>query len=333
MLLAPKKHKEYKVSNIASDSLEHDFMDDSKRKKVISGEFIHKKQAEHFYLLNVIPLILFVICIPIATKLPFGITEISLFLGVWIITGLGISSGYHRLFTHRSYKAKRPLRLMLHFSGALAGQGGVISWAALHRRHHETSDQEGDPHSPNQHGSGFINKIRGLLHSHFLWMKKHDYPNVVHYVPDLLKDKDACFIDKHYYKIVLTGFVIPAMIGGAAHHSWEGVLSGLIWGGIFRLMWGANTIWAINSFVHVFGTKRFRTRDNSHNIGVFGILTFGEAWHNNHHAFPGSASFGLEWYNLDPAYWFIRLMSLSGQAYNIKTPSQERINYRKTTAV
>ncbi|MTJ18867.1 hypothetical protein FJR01_18655 [Dolichospermum sp. UHCC 0299] len=174
----------------------------------------------------------------------------------------------------------------------------IISWSALHRRHHELSDKHGDPHSPNLHGGNWRDRIRGLIHSHLTWMYKHEYPSVVHYVPDLIKNKNIVRVDRYYYLWASLGFVLPTLLGGLYHWSLAGALAGFIWGGVFRIIWGGHTIWSINSFLHCFGMSRFETEEHSHNFGPIALLTFGESWHNNHHAFPGSASFGLEWYRL-----------------------------------
>ncbi|NET66242.1 MAG: acyl-CoA desaturase, partial [Moorea sp. SIO1G6] len=238
------------------------------------------------------------------------------------------SSGYHRLFTHRSYKAHNALQIMLMIWGSMAGQGGVISWVILHRRHHELSDKLGDPHSPNLHGSNWPARLQGLIHSHFNWMYKHEYPSVVHYAPDLIKNKTVVKIDRYYYVLVILGLVIPALLGGMYHRSLEGAISGFLWGGAVRIFWAGHTIWSINSFLHCFGMRRFDTEEHSHNFGAAALLTFGESWHNNHHAFPGSASFGLEWYRLDPGYWFIQLMEALHLAWDVKVPSSEKIKIR-----
>lgn len=305
------------------------FVDSKKRKKVFSNSYIHKMQAKHFWLLDVMPMVGTLIAFLSLPYLPFGGMEIGLFISFWFIGGIGISAGYHRLFTHRSYQAKPLLRKILHVSGILAGQGGVVSWAALHRRHHECSDEAGDPHSPNLHDGGLVNNLKGVLHSHLTWMRKHEYPNVVHYVPDLVKDKSIGNIDKHYYRIVLIGILMPALIGGLYHMSIGGALAGFLWGGMVRLSLTGHTIWFINSILHRIGNRRFQTNDHSHNAGILAIFTFGEAWHNNHHAFPGSASFALEWYRVDPAYWFIKLSEKLGLVSHIKIPTKESILYKK----
>jgi stearoyl-CoA desaturase (delta-9 desaturase) len=313
------------ATNQASVDIESVLTDDRKRKKVVDSPFLHRLQKRHFIYFQILPLFTTLGLIPFLPFLPFGAFEISLFLLFWLITGFGVSSGYHRLFTHCSYKTHGIVQVMLAICGAMAGQGGVISWSALHRRHHELSDKPGDPHSPNLHGSHWRDRIRGLMHSHVMWMYKHEYPSVVHYVPDLIKNKVIVKVDRYYYYWASLGVLLPTLLGGLYHWSWAGALAGFFWGGAFRLLWGGHTIWSINSFLHCFGAKRFETEEYSHNFSPIALLTFGESWHNNHHAFPGSASFGLEWYRLDPGYWFIHLLKVLHLAWDVKVPSTEKI--------
>jgi stearoyl-CoA desaturase (Delta-9 desaturase) len=319
------------ASNSSPIDVESIFVDDTRRKKVINSPFLHRLQKRHFLLFQILPTVGTLLFLPLMSYLPTGRFEIFLFVLFWIITGLGISSGYHRLFTHRSFKAHGAVQVLLAICGAMAGQGGVISWSALHRRHHELSDKSGDPHSPNLHGNNFISRLRGFFHSHVTWMYKHEYPSVVHYVPDLIKNQVLVKIDRYYYYWVSLGFILPALMGGLYHWSITGALAGLFWGGMFRILWVGNTIWSINSFLHCFGTSRFDTEEHSHNSGLFALLTFGESWHNNHHAFPGSASFGLEWYRLDPGYWLIQCLEAVNLVSEVKVPTAEKIQLRSVS--
>lgn len=294
------------------------------RRKTVSNSYLHRLQRRHFILFDILPIVGTVAAVGFLAVQPFGLTELALFFSMWLITGLGITAGYHRLFTHRSYKASTWVYAVLAVAGSMAGQGPVVSWVALHRRHHECSDREGDPHSPNLDGSGIRGRIRGLAHSHFLWMRRHDYPNIVHYAPDLLKNPVVMRISRRYHFWVILGLVIPAAIGGIAHLSWQGAVSGLLWGGFVRMFVLEHIVWAINSFLHMFGTRPYESRENSRNAGVLALVTFGESWHNNHHAFPDSASFGLNWYRLDPGYWLIKFLSLVGAAHDVGIPTSER---------
>ncbi|WP_249780615.1 fatty acid desaturase [Bradyrhizobium sp. dw_78] len=260
---------------------------------------------------------------------PIGVVEISLFFSMWLITGLGLTVGYHRLFTHRAFATGMGVSCLLVIMGSMAGRGPMLSWAAMHRRHHELSDHEGDLHSPNLHGPGALNRLRGFLHAHLTWMVEHDYPNVAHYVPDLLSQRILIAVNRYYYAWVLLGLVIPAAVGGLATASLWGAFSGFLWGGVVRMFAVEQTMSAINSVMHTVGHRRFATRDdNSRNLGVVALLAWGEGWHNNHHAFPYSAAFGLSWYEFDPGFLFIRLLQVFGLAWEVKVPTPEKISRR-----
>lgn len=305
-----------------------DSAEGKKRKKIIDSPYLHKAQRKHFIIFDILPLIGTIVAIALLPFHTIGIVEISLFLVMWILTGFGISVGYHRLFTHRSFKTTAWLEAVFAICGSMAGQGGVISWVAMHRCHHEFGDDEGDLHSPNLSGEGLAGKLRGFLHAHFTWMAAHPYPNVVLYAPDLLRNKGLLFISRKYYYWALLGLLIPSVLGGILTHSWIGVLTGFLWGGMVRMFVLEQGIWSLNSLCHLFGSRRFRTNDQSHNIGWMAPFIFGESWHHNHHAFPDSASFGLAWYRIDPGYWLISILSMLGLAYDIKVPSNELINMR-----
>jgi stearoyl-CoA desaturase (delta-9 desaturase) len=299
-------------------------MSSDHRKKTISNAYLHRLQRRHFLLFDIAPIIGTAGAFAFLAVRPFGMLEFALLLSLWLLTGLGITVGYHRLFTHRTFKAAPAVVVALAVLGSMAGQGGVVSWAALHRRHHECSDTEGDPHSPNLSGGGWRGRLRGLAHSHFLWMHRHDYPNIVHYTPDLLKNRALTRISRAYYPIVVAGVLFPALIGGLVTLSWAGAVSGLLWGGFVRIFLLEHIVWAINSFLHVYGTKPYESREQSRNGAIFALLTLGEAWHNNHHAFPESASFGLDWYRVDPGFWLVRLLTACGLAWDVGLPTDER---------
>jgi stearoyl-CoA desaturase (Delta-9 desaturase) len=302
------------------------------RRKTISNSYLHRLQRRHFLLFDVAPIIGTAAAFGFLFVHPFGLTEAVLLLSLWLVTGLGITVGYHRLFTHRTFQASRPVVIALAVAGSMAAQGGVVSWAALHRRHHECSDAAGDPHSPNRSGGGLAGRLRGLAHSHFLWMHRHDYPNVVHYAPDLLKDRAVVRVSRAYYWIVTAGIVFPGLVGAVVYQSWSGAVSCLLWGGLVRIFLLEHIVWAINSLLHSFGPRPYDTREQSRNGPLFALITLGEAWHNNHHAFPESASFGLDWYRADPGYWLIGLLASCGLAWDVGLPSAQRRAARRRAA-
>jgi stearoyl-CoA desaturase (Delta-9 desaturase) len=303
-------------------------IDESKHSKTITSDYLKRLQLRHFLLYDVLPGIAFVLAIALLWVQPIGAMEISLLVFMWVLTGLGITVGFHRHFTHRSFQATTPVRVLLTILGSMAGQGPLVSWVALHRRHHEYSDRSEDPHSPNLHGSGIWNQIRGLWHSHFTWMMAHEYPNIVHYAPDLLRDKAVMKANRLYTVWILLGLIIPALLGGLFSRTIQGAAEGLLWGGVVRMFLVGNTVWAINSFCHVFGTRPFKTNEYSANIALLGIPSLGECWHNNHHAFQSSAKFGLFWWQIDFGYWTIRILELLGLAWDVKFPSEKAIESR-----
>src|SRR3954452_13531311 len=297
--------------------------------KVIRSRHFHKLQRRHFILFDVLPVVGTLVALGLLFYRPIGWLEIGLFFGMWLVTGLGLTVGYHRLFTHRAFSTSSAVSCMLIVMGSMAGRGPMLSWVAMHRRHHELSDHEGDMHSPNLHGETFLGRLRGFLHAHLTWMIEHDYPNIAHYVPDLMAQPALVVVNRHYYAWVVLGLALPALIGGVATASVMGAVTGFLWGGVVRMFVVEQAMSAINSVMHSFGSRRFVTRgDNSRNLGVMAVLAWGEGWHNNHHAFPYSAAFGLRWYEFDPGYLLIRFLAALGLAWNVKVPSEDRIASR-----
>ena len=299
------------------------------RRTTISNPYLHRLQRRHFLLFDIAPIIGTVAAVGFLFVQPIGIVDVVLFVTMYLLTGLGITVGYHRLFTHRTFTAHPSVTTVLAVLGSMAGQGPVISWVALHRRHHECSDSDGDPHSPNLSGDGIRGALTGLAHSHFLWMRRHDYPNIVHYAPDLLKNRPLTRVARLYYWWVALGLLGPAVVAGLVYQSWTGAIAGLLWGGLVRMFVLEHVVGAINSFLHMFGTKPYRSRENSRNGGIFAVLTLGESWHNNHHAFPESASFGLDWYRLDPGYWVIAALAACGLVTDVRRPTPERMSAKR----
>ncbi|XXY55023.1 acyl-CoA desaturase [Sorangium sp. So ce269] len=243
--------------------------------------------------------------------------DLALCLGLGALTILGVTVGYHRLFTHRSFEAAPAVRWLLGALGSMSAQGPLVFWAAVHRLHHQESDRSGDPHSPNlQRGS-----VVGLWHAHVGWMLRPQVVSWMRYAPDLLKDRTAFAIHMRYPMLVLSGLALPALIGGLATGTVEGAVTAFLWGGLARVLLVHHVTWSVNSICHVIGERRFRSNDRSTNNWVFGLLAFGEGWHNNHHAFPWSARHGLAWWQLDVSYMVIRALEIAGLAWNVKRPS------------
>jgi stearoyl-CoA desaturase (delta-9 desaturase) len=249
---------------------------------------------------------------------PPGLLELALFTGMWVWTQLGGAIAFHRYFSHRSFEATPLLTIALGITGSMMFQGPIVYWVVLHRRHHEYSDEPGDPHSPRPLGSGWWGRVKGLWHAHVGWMAHHDLPNPLHYAPDLLRDRLVMGLNRGYLLFAVAGLALPAGIGGAVTRSWEGAISGLLWGGFVRLFACYHLTWIVNSLGHTLGRRDFSTEDESRNVTWLALPTFGESWHNNHHAFPSSACNRHRWWQLDLAYLMIWLLARTGLASNVR---------------
>jgi stearoyl-CoA desaturase (delta-9 desaturase) len=250
-----------------------------------------------------------------------GWPELTVLLLMYALAGFGVTIGFHRLLTHRSFETARPTRLLLAILGSAAGQGMLIRWCATHRRHHQQADRPGDPHSPHLHGEGFFLALRGFFHAHMGWVFGPDAPDLARSVPDLLADPAMMWIDQLYFLWVGIGLLIPAVALGILLHSWHGFFGGLIWGGLVRVCLMQHVTWSVNSVCHVWGRRPFNSSDHSTNNLPVALLSLGEGWHNNHHAFPTSARHGLQWWQFDPSYTIIAIMQWMGLAWNVRLPS------------
>jgi stearoyl-CoA desaturase (delta-9 desaturase) len=251
-----------------------------------------------------------------------GWQYLALLLGGWFLTGLGVTVGFHRLLTHRSFETYRWVRALWMSLGALSVEGSPLSWCAVHRRHHGRSDREGDPHSPHLHAKGFWGSITGFLHSHVGWMFSGWWTrlDLEKYVPDLLKDRVIVALDRCYAAFVAASLLVPFGLGYLVDGTLFGGFLGFLWGGLVRIFITHHVTWSINSVCHVFGRRPFRSGDYSTNNFVCGLLGFGEGWHNNHHAFPTSARHGMTWWQIDISWLVICAMYRLGLAWNIKVP-------------
>jgi len=245
-------------------------------------------------------------------------------LGMYLLTVFGVTVGYHRLFTHKSFEAPRFVQALWGILGSMAVHGNLLKWVALHRKHHQHSDDHDDPHSPHTSGDGTLGVLRGAWRSHMGWFFEKDPDDLPRYVPDLASDKIVRWVSMYFPLWVAIGLLAPAAIGGLVTMSWSGAILGFLWGGLARVFIVHHVTWSINSICHLWGSKPFDSHDESRNNPLMAFLTLGEGWHNNHHAFPASARHGLKWWQFDPSYLVIRGMECVGLARRVRVPSPER---------
>jgi stearoyl-CoA desaturase (delta-9 desaturase) len=262
----------------------------------------------------------------------FGWTDLGLLLGMYVLTALGITVGFHRLFVHRSFETYTWVKFIWAVLGSMAVQGSLLQWVAMHRRHHQYSDTPDDPHSPRHEGHGVFGLLKGFWHAHIGWLFEPDPPNLERYVADLRQSRALRVASALFPLWVALGLVIPAVVGGVITLSWAGVWTGLIWGGLVRIFLVHHVTWSVNSACHLWGLRPYKSDDESRNNILFGVLAMGEGWHNTHHAFPTSARHGLQWWQIDVSYWVIRILALLGLAWNVKLPTEEAQARERRTA-
>jgi stearoyl-CoA desaturase (delta-9 desaturase) len=252
--------------------------------------------------------------------------DVAIFFVMYALTGLGVTVGFHRLFTHRSFKTKPAVRGALAILGSAAIEGPIISWVADHRKHHAFSDQPGDPHSPHvDHGHGLGGALRGLFHAHMGWLFIHTQRgNKARYAPDLQREPLIAFVDRTFLVWAAAGLLFPMLLGFLLGGTLDAALTGLLWGGLVRMLVVHHITYSINSLCHFFGRRDYATDDESRNLAWLAPFSFGEAWHNNHHAFPTAAEHGLKRTQFDPSGYVIRGLERTGLAWDVIRPSAER---------
>ncbi|WP_242454432.1 acyl-CoA desaturase [Bailinhaonella thermotolerans] len=265
--------------------------------------------------------------VPFAWGWGLGWTDVILFAVFYLITGFGITVGYHRHFTHGSFKAKRPLRIALAIAGGMSLQGPVVRWVADHRRHHMYSDREGDPHSPWRFGPGWKGLTKGLIHAHVGWLFSGERTSRRRFAPDLLADRDIrrMSLDLAYAPVILASLALPTLLGGLITMSWKGALTAYFWAGLVRIFAQHHVTWSINSICHTFGEKHFEVRDRSRNVWWLAVVSLGESWHNLHHADPTSARHGALKGQVDPSAWLIKVFERLGWAHDVRWPNPDRL--------
>jgi stearoyl-CoA desaturase (delta-9 desaturase) len=278
----------------------------------------------------VLPFVAFVAAIVLLWNDLVGWTDLAIFAAMYLTTAVGITVGYHRLFTHRAFDAVAPVRYALAVLGSMSVQGPVLDWVADHRKHHAFADDDGDPHSPHGHGSG----LRGLIYAHMGWLiDTQGQAEKRRYARDLLEEPWMRRISRAFPLFVLAGLAIPFGLGFALTGTLRGALTALLWGGFVRIFFVHHVTWSVNSVCHFFGRRRFQTDDHSTNVLWLALPSLGESWHHNHHAFPRAAQHGLRWWEIDPSGLLIAGLERLGLARNVVRISPERQLERERTAV
>jgi stearoyl-CoA desaturase (Delta-9 desaturase) len=255
--------------------------------------------------------------------------DVGLAVGFYAISGHGVTVGFHRYFTHGSFKAKRPLRIALAVAGSLAIEGPVVRWVADHRRHHAYSDEEGDPHSPWRYGNSFRGLSKGLWHAHIGWLFDVEQTDQKRFAPDLLADRDIAKVSRLFPWLVAVSLLLPAVLGGLITWSWMGALTAYFWASLVRVALLHHVTWSINSICHTWGERPFVTKDRSVNVWWLAILSMGESWHNLHHADPTCARHGVDKGQLDSSARLIRWFEKAGWARDVRWPKPERLAARR----
>jgi len=252
-------------------------------------------------------------------------SDLAVMLLMYVISGYGVTLGFHRLLTHRSFQTFKPVEYTLAILGSIAVQGPVMSWVADHRKHHAHTDKEGDPHSPHGHGSGFKGAVAGLWYAHMGWLfTASGTAEHSRYAKDLYEDPGMQVIHRTFALWATVGILIPAALGFAIDGTLAGAVTAALWGGPVRIFALHHVTWSINSVCHFFGSRRFEVEDHSTNVFWMSLVSFGESWHHNHHTFPRSAMHGLRAWEVDPTAWLIRGMRRVRLAWNVVEISPER---------
>ncbi len=282
----------------------------------------------------VIPFLALVAAVPVAWGGFLTWTDVIIGAVFYVFAGIGITVGFHRYLTHGSFKAKRWLRIMLAVAGATAIQGSPTQWVADHRRHHAFSDVEGDPHSPWRFGATFWGLTKGLWYAHMGWLFHRELSNRARFAPDLMADKDIQRVDKFFIPLVIGSLALPATIGGLVTMSWMGALSALFWAGLVRVSLLHHITWSINSICHVVGERPFELRegDKAANFWPLAVLSFGESWHNLHHADPTCARHGVLRGQVDISARTIWVFEKLRWVHDVRWPRPDRIAAKLTTA-
>ena len=286
----------------------------SRKEQIVLGVFI------------AVPFLAVMVAIPVAWGGWLGWTDLIIALVMYAVSGHGVTVGFHRLFTHKSFKPNRLVKVVLAIAGSLAIEGPVIRWVADHRKHHKFSDRDGDPHSPWRYGNNIKALTKGLLYAHTMWLFNPEQTPQRKYAPDLMKDPDLVRVSRQFPIWVAVSLLIPPIAGGLITMSWMGALTAFFWGSLVRVSLLHHVTWSINSICHTIGERPFVSRDKSSNVWWLAVPSMGESWHNLHHADPTCARHGVLRGQVDRSariYWVLEKI---GWVYDVRWPVRHRID-------
>jgi stearoyl-CoA desaturase (Delta-9 desaturase) len=320
----------------SSDAISSDATDatDATVLEVASGTLGDERKSNFeqvmLFIFIAIPFAAILAAIPVAVLGGWiGWSDVLISFVMYAVTGHGITVGFHRYFTHGSFKAKRPLRIGLAIAGSMAIEGPVIRWVADHRKHHKFSDKEGDPHSPWRYGETLPALLKGLWFAHMGWLFDVEQTSQRQYAPDLLKDRDIVRVSRAFPLLAAASLAIPPLLGGLLTWSWQGAVTAFFWGSLVRVGLLHHVTWSINSICHAMGERPFDSRDRAGNVWWLAALSMGESWHNLHHADPTCARTGVLKGQIDSGARVIQLFETCGWAYDVRWPRQDRLDARR----
>ncbi|PVG80947.1 acyl-CoA desaturase [Nocardioides gansuensis] len=294
----------------------------------LGGDTQSRKEQVALALFILVPFAAVLAAVPVAWGGWLGWTDVAIAVFMYFLTCGGVTVGYHRYFTHKSFKPNRPVKIALAIIGSMAVQGPLVRWVADHRKHHKFSDRDGDPHSPWKYGESIPALWKGMWHAHIGWLFDEEQTPQHKYAPDLMKDRDLIWVSKTFWLWVLLSLALPAVIGGLVTWSWQGAATAFFWGSLVRVGLLHHVTWSINSICHTIGERPFLSRDKSANVWWLAIPSMGESWHNLHHADPTCARHGVLPGQLDASARIIWLLEKAGWVSDVRWPVKERIEAR-----
>lgn len=294
----------------------------------MGGDTQSRKEQVALALFILVPFLAFLAAVPVAWGGWLGWSDVVIATAFYFATGHGITVGFHRLFTHKSFKPNRAVKITLAILGSMAIQGPVVRWVADHRKHHKFSDRDGDPHSPWKYGTRLRDLAKGFWHAHMMWLFDEEQTPQHKYAPDLLKDPDIVRISRLFWLWTLLSILLPAAVGGLVTWSWQGAATAFFWGSLVRIGLLHHVTWSINSICHTIGDRPFVSRDKSANVWWLAIPSMGESWHNLHHADPTCARHGVLRGQLDTSARVIWALEKAGWVTDVRWPVKERIDAR-----